>query len=511
MRKLLLGSTALAVALAAAPVLAQQASSAVCTPGSTISNQPPAAALAGYNTLTFGPNVTIARNGQSGNWLPYAFFGMNPGMLNASQNGDGSVTISGGIDNFNGQLATAAPGGSGGYTGEVFGGGFYAEATISVPGQTEGLCCSTTAFPAFWANTIKGYLGTGPNVEVDAMEMDAQTFGKYGYDVINWNMNPAQSIGITEPDADTGADFSQPNKFGFLWIPATRTTQGQAAFFFNGNQVGSVSWSQGQGIFSALDGQQLTLILGAGANSPMNVSSVVVWQASTAGDSINGAPAPAISPGSAVAVSNPTAQAACEAAQTAATTPVTAAAPATPAATPSAQASTATPGAPGQTLTDSAGNAWAITAGGTVTVNGKPAAYTADVSQIVNVNGVVYQETTFGGWWAWDGTGWVGVSGDPTQATVTVTTVADATGQNYSLAQSGTVLVDGTAPPATATQAESAAEADFQANAAAVQAKVQALSAANAPQDAQAEATLAQANALLQQVQATLAKGTPAQ
>ena len=63
------------------------------------------------------------------------------------------------------------------------------------------------------------------------------------------------------------------------------------------------------------------------------------------------------------------------------------------------------------------------TAAGTVTVNGKPAAYTADVSQIVNVNGVVYQEA-FGRWWAWDGTGWVGVSGDPTQATVTVTTVS---------------------------------------------------------------------------------------
>ncbi|MGD0107267.1 MAG: hypothetical protein ABSC06_24995, partial [Rhodopila sp.] len=207
---------------------------------------------------------------------------------------------------------------------------------------------------------------------------------------------------------------------------------------------------------------------------------------------------------------NPTAQAACEAAQTAATTPVTAAAPATPAATPSAQASTATPGGPGQTLTDSAGNAWAITAGGTVTVNGKPAAYTADVSQIVNVNGVVYQEA-FGRWWAWDGTGWVGVSGDPIQTAVTVTTVADATGQNYSLAQSGSVLIDGSLAPATQTAVGSAAEADFQANAAAVQAKVQALSTTGAPQDAQAEATLAQANALLQRVQATLTKGTPAQ
>jgi hypothetical protein len=506
MRKLLLGSTALAVALAG-PVLAQSP----CAPGTAIPNQPAAAALAGYNTLTFGPNVTIQRNGQSGNWLPYAFFGMNPATLNASQNGDGSVTIAGGIDTFNGQLATAAPGGNG-YVGEVFGGGFYAEATISVAGQTEGLCCATTAFPAFWGNTIKGYLGTGSSVETDFMEMDAQQSGQYGYDIINWNMNPSQSIGSTEPDVNTGADFSQPNRFGFLWIPATSSSQGQAAFFFNGNQVGSQSWSQGQGIFSALDGQQLTLILGAGANSPMKVWSVQVWQASTAGDSINGSPAPAISPGSSVAVSNPTAQAACEAAlsgsagESAAAVPATITAPATT--IPTATIATITPG---QTLTDSAGNAWAITAAGTVTVNGKPAAYTADVSQIVNANGVVYQQA-FGHWWGWDGSGWFGVSGDPRQGSVAVITVADATGQNYSTAPSGAVTVDGALAPAQQTAAETAAEADFQANAAAVQAQINnVMTAAGAPQDAQAEATLAQANALLQQVQATLAKGRPAQ
>jgi hypothetical protein len=72
-----------------------------------------------------------------------------------------------------------------------------------------------------------------------------------------------------------------------LWVPATATSQGSLKYYFDGNQVGgSVSWSQGDGsLWSQLDGQQLTFILGAGANSPMTASNVQIWQASSAGDS----------------------------------------------------------------------------------------------------------------------------------------------------------------------------------------------------------------------------------
>ena len=512
MRKLLLSSTALAVALAAAPVLAQQASSAVCAPGTTIPNQPGPAALAGYNTLTFGPNITVGQN-----WFPDT---QDTGQMpNITANADGSLTVAGGADTWNAQMET---GWNAGANGEAFGGGFYAQATIAVPGATSCLasfdnCGNDTGpgnqWPSWWATSENG------TIETDFVEIMDGTAGQYGSTVINWADNPHVGYGqtVTAPNGNT---LHGQNTYGFLWIPATATSGGSITFFFNGNQVvNPITWTQDNpGTYGIIDGQRMILRFGAGANSPATFSDIQVWQASTADNTINGQPAPAIAASSSSSVSNPTAQAACEAAQTAATTPVTAAAPATPAATPSAQASTATPGGAGQSLTDSAGNAWAITAAGTVTVNGKPAAYTADVSQIVNVNGVVYQETTFGGWWAWDGTGWVGVSGDPTQATVTVTTVADATGQNYSIAQSGSVLIDGSLAPATQTAAESAAEADFQANAAAVQAKVQALTTTSAPQDAQAEATLALANALLQRVQATLrseatglTKGTPAQ
>jgi hypothetical protein len=89
---------------------------------------------------------------------------------------------------------------------------------------------------------------------------------------------------------------------------------------------------------------------------------------------------------------------------------------------------------PGHIFTDAKGNVWSLTAQGTVTENGKAAGYTAEVSQIVVVNGILYQETTFGEWWGWDGSKWLGVSGDPTKGTpVMVTTVANDVGQNFAL------------------------------------------------------------------------------
>jgi hypothetical protein len=74
--------------------------------------------------LTFGPSVVPGQN-----WLPDTIHG--DGSPNLTMNGDGSVTIAGGGDVWNGQLDTALPTYPG-YTGSVFGGGFYTEAVINV-------------------------------------------------------------------------------------------------------------------------------------------------------------------------------------------------------------------------------------------------------------------------------------------------------------------------------------------------------------------------------------------
>ena len=50
------------------------------------------------------------------------------------QNRNGTVTITGGGNRYNAQIITAAPNGSGGLTGEAFGGGGYFEASLSFTG-----------------------------------------------------------------------------------------------------------------------------------------------------------------------------------------------------------------------------------------------------------------------------------------------------------------------------------------------------------------------------------------
>lgn len=228
--------------------------------------RPPApAALAGYNTLTFGPNIILGQN-----WL---LDRQNGTTANVVQNADGSVTVAGGGDTWNGQLETYLNG-----QGTAFGGGFYTQATVVVPGPTSGLSPWTggtdgNQWPSFWANSVNG------TIETDFMEMMGPTPGEYGATLINWTTNPQQGFGqsIYAPSGNT---LHGPNDFGFLWIPATATTSGSMAFYLNGLQVGiPVTWTQSNpGMYGIIDGQQMVLRMGAGDNSPATFSNVQVWQ-----------------------------------------------------------------------------------------------------------------------------------------------------------------------------------------------------------------------------------------
>ena len=316
--------------------------------------------------------------------MPYTWFGSDGSAVNVTQNSNGSVTIAGGGNTYNGQLATAVPDGNGGYTGEVFGGGLYVQATISVSGATSGLYGSSDSeWPSFWSNTIAGYLGTGTYIEPDFMEMDEPSPGQYEATLHD------QSIGVaTGTTVSTGADLSQANTYGFLWVPATATSQGYADWYFNGQIVKTVTWSQGDPDYGQLDNNQLVLILGAGANSPMIVSDVEVWQASTAGDSVNGSPAPVIessSPGGSGGNSG------------SGGTSVT----------PSSN-NTIIPAGSIAAITDASGNQWTITAGGQVAVNGVADATTNGVIELAYENGLIWQENSADLWWSETspGAGW---------------------------------------------------------------------------------------------------------
>jgi hypothetical protein len=60
-------------------------------------------------------------------------------------------------------------------------------------------------------------------------------------------------------------------------------------------------------------------------------------------------------------------------------------------------------------ITDSAYNLWTVT-NGIVDENSKPAGYSAHVTEIAYVSGLVYQENSSGHWWDWTGSTWASTS-----------------------------------------------------------------------------------------------------
>jgi Ca2+-binding RTX toxin-like protein len=266
------------------------------------SGVPAAAAAVGYSTETFGPAVTLGSNWQL--WTNAA---------NVTQNGDGSVTIAGGGNGYNAQIATATPNGSGSLNGEAFGGGGYFEATLSFVGTP----VTNGGWPSFWANDIENQInaqtGNGAsqwqgqaNGYVNSIETDFMEYlagqGAYGFALHHWYGQQSAIQAVHSENSGSpailppGTDTSQPHAYGFLWMPATSTTQGYAKWYFDNVQVGStVTWNQynpatppdpreGSSAYSVLDARHLYLILGTGPSNPMTVYNVKVWQKSTAND-----------------------------------------------------------------------------------------------------------------------------------------------------------------------------------------------------------------------------------
>jgi hypothetical protein len=279
---------------------------------------PGPAAAVGYNMLTFGPQIKLGTTPSpttsypqfinGANWVPYTFTGTSWTNIGVVQNGDGSVTLDGSGEAFGNGITTAVAGNPGAnalWKGIAFGGGGYFEAVMAFTGPA-----------SFWANDIETMngvsIGAGPNpwpgqaagygdwMECDFAEFD--TTNVYGFALHNWyaqvgsNANTS-SVGSGSPVTVPGADYTKPNKYGFLWVPATDTSQGYAKFFFNDHQVGhTMTWNKydpslapapqdngtgGSSAYSVLDKLHLTPILGGSSGSKNTIYSVSVWQAST--------------------------------------------------------------------------------------------------------------------------------------------------------------------------------------------------------------------------------------
>jgi hypothetical protein len=125
--------------------------------------------------------------------------------------------------------------------------------------------------------------------------------------------------------------------------------------------------------------------------------------------------------------------------------------------------------ASGGSVIDASGNAWMLTSGGQITVNGTVDPVTNNVLQLAYVNHVVWQYTGYGLWYSWSPTShtWAGTSVSPLPTPVPVPSrgsfvVSDgviiapdgkafcARGVNIDDSEMGSVVVDATCAPLTA-------------------------------------------------------------
>jgi hypothetical protein len=279
---------------------------------------PGPAAAVGFSKHTFGPDLYLFKN-----WYKFNFFWVKPDTITVTSNPNGSVTVTGpGGNDYGAQLCTARlDQATGTWTGKAFGGGAFVEATLSFTGAYHG------PGPSFWLNDIETMqsrtvsnrniqwpnqsLGFGNWIEADVVEFNASGLA-YGIAMHNWYGTPADTkdantgkISGSPVTTPAGTDFSQPHKYGLLWVPATSSTKGYAKWFFDDVQVGNtVTWDQfrqssmpppvaSSTAFSVMDTRHLVLILGTGGN-PVTISAVSVWQKSTANNiQVGAAPAAA--------------------------------------------------------------------------------------------------------------------------------------------------------------------------------------------------------------------------
>jgi hypothetical protein len=237
---------------------------------------PPQAAEVGYNTRTYGPNVTLGVN-----W-DIAFAGAH-----VTQNADGSVTA-GGPAHFSDHVNT--------HDRQAFGGGAYFEATFSFTGGAP-VWDPSVGWPCWWANSLEGRTLPFPDrrgIEIDFAEMLKGTHDTFTANIFDWYDRAAPTYYQAETTGEvrvpTGTSHN-PHKYGCLWVPATATTKGYCKFYvddilitqwiptwnrYYDNQP--VPYQSGTTLFSNMDVQHFYLIFGSGDPWPMTVTDVSVWQ-----------------------------------------------------------------------------------------------------------------------------------------------------------------------------------------------------------------------------------------
>jgi hypothetical protein len=289
------------------------------TPGGGTSTAPPQAQAAGFNMQTAGGPLVLGQN----------MFGM--AGHNLRDNGNGTITDLGGVPNqYNAHMSPCIGSNgdsSGTLLGVAFGGGGYFETRFSwanPPTQA-----GPDGWPSFWSTSIMeaqnnftgiGDLSNQQNIEWDTYEaLNAGNNNEFNNGIIHWfGGGPCYSNGTggfcpTTPGggeqggnstAHGPGDVTQPNTIGFLWIPATATSQGSLTTYWNNVQVDSsvVRWAlygggtvpnqAGDSPFSPIDVDQRRFWWGTGTKNPMTIYAFNAWQKDDSRNIRNGVPLP---------------------------------------------------------------------------------------------------------------------------------------------------------------------------------------------------------------------------
>jgi hypothetical protein len=260
---------------------------------------PAPAAAVGYNTRTLGPRVVIG--GANPNWF------VNDGGTVFTTNPDGSVTLAGQSNNYNYGILT----GDGHSFGIAFGGGMYIEIDCSWINPLN----STHGWPSLWANSVEGRLippapawpagiaagGFGDAIEWDIMETFSTGWGptvwdwslnsQYGVSTIGTTYSPFNFAWNAQGNVTSGPFDGIRRKIAARWVPATPTTQGRLEYYLNGALIPAMTnhwnlWNSAVGLplvngttaDSIMDFQHFTMLAGTGAENPMTIYSIEIWQ-----------------------------------------------------------------------------------------------------------------------------------------------------------------------------------------------------------------------------------------
>ena len=276
-------------------------------------NAPPTPAQeVGYFVQTFGPYLNVGVN-----WFAHNFY--VPAVQGQYiQNGDETVYLPNAGNGYGictAEKVTPAGVDTAIWKGAAFGGGFYVEAILSFPLALPTAAAPWKTWPAFWMNPIEGMSTNNAPVdaeqwtgqanqylhscEIDVFEVSQTVLNQYGVALHDWCGPKGGGLQVhtqTPPIAISPESFVFPNRFGFRNIPATKTTQGEARWYFNGVPVGQViNWNlydpnaapppvAGTSAYSIMDARHYSPIITANNACPVKVHAMSVWQENADGN-----------------------------------------------------------------------------------------------------------------------------------------------------------------------------------------------------------------------------------